>query len=419
MNQKELEIMKTEIEASSALQVGYYTAVVGDIIKEMGDDFLTDVLASTLGESIVKEAREGRSAEAMNLFVTESVRHMTYEEFQNIAHNFFGYQKEDDKIITKVIEPTEELYQNLVTEEIMDQEKSTKKVNAKELVEWMNALEIIDIEWDIDDPELRGLYAEEIPENKKKYESSTIGEALAGFDYGILTGSDYKDKFASELEDEDYIEPWTAEEGHNHYHILDVPDNFMVLLDLTEPMQPFYWGRNYKELLNEMNTLSPFGDLTGNRNPSEDGWDREVDFEKLKIIIEERIKGKRQKDRETKKDMKRFTSEEFTKAIDETPFYSPLEETEFSSLSSLNDEQLIEIQEAQERQLHATREEIDQAAYEIMEEDADINDIDDWVKDFKVGVSNLRQIKSEQLKRSEEKQRQSTKEIPQKKRKTR
>lgn len=393
MNSKDLEIMKTEIEASSALQIGYYTTVVGDIIKEMGDDFLTEVLASTLGESIVKEAREGRSAEAMNLFVTEAVRQMTYEEFQNIAHNFFSYRQEKNEIIAKAIEPTEELHQSLSVEEVTEQEKSTKKVTTKELVEWMNALEIVDIEWDIDDSELRGLYAEEIPENKKKYESSTIGEALDGFDYALLTGADYKDKFASELEGEDYIEPWAAEEGHKHYHIFEVPDDFMVLLDLTEPMQPFYWGRNYKELLNEMNTLSPFGDLTGNQNPSEDGWDREVDFEFLKEIIEE-----------AKYEKEGFTPEEFLKEIDATSFYLPLEEMAFSSLDVLNDEQLTEVLDAQERQLHATREEMDRAAYEIIEEGADLNDIDDWVNDFKVEVSNLRQILSEQLKRSERKQ---------------
>lgn len=393
MNSKDLEILKTEIEVSSALQVGYYTTVVGDIIKEMGDDFLTEVLASTLGESIVKEAREGRSAEAMNLFVTEAVRQMTYEEFQNIAHNFFSYRQEKNEIIAKVIEPTEELHQSLSVEEVTEQEKSTKKVTTKELVEWMNALEIVDIEWDVNDPELRGLYADEIPENKKKYERSTIGEALDGFDYGILTGADYKEKFASELEGEDDIEPWTVEEGHNHYPILDVPDDFMVLLDLTEPMQPFYLGKNYKELLNEMNTLLPFGDLTGNRNPSEDGWDREVDFEFLKEIIEE-----------AKYEKEGFTSEEFLKEIDATSFYLLLEETAFSSLDSLNDEQLTEILDAQERQLHATREEMDRAAYEIIEEGADINDLDDWVKDFKVEISNLRQILSEQLKRSERKQ---------------
>ncbi|MEX5279870.1 hypothetical protein RO490_09700 [Lactococcus petauri] len=150
-----------------------------------------------------------------------------------------------------------------------------------------------------------------------------------------------------------------------------------------------------------MNTLSSFGDLTGNRNPSEDGWDRDVDFEKLEEIIEERLRGNMQKGKEYKKI---FTPEEFEKIINETPFYLSIEESEFSSLQYLIDEQLKEVLEYQERQLQDTREGIDQAAYEIVEDGADISDIDNWVKDFKVGVSNLRQILSEQLIRSERKQ---------------
>lgn len=404
MNQKEIKAIKKEVQEESAINIGYYTTIVGDIINELGDYFLTNVIGSELGEEIVEQAKNGQNAEAINIFVTEAVRQMTYSEFKLIAHNFFSYRQENNEIISKAIEPTEELYQNLAAEEALGREKSTKKVSVKELVEWVNELEITDIEWDIDDPELRGLYAEEIPESKKKYESSTIGEALDGFDYGILTGLDYKDRFAADLDDEDYIEPWTAEEGHGHYHIFDVPDDFMVLLDLTEPVQPFYWGRDYKELLNEMNTLSPFGDLTGNRNPSEDGWDRDVDFEKLEEIIEERLRGTMQNGKEFKKNKKIFTPEEFEKIIKETPFYSSLEESEFSSLQYLSDEQLKEVLEYQERQLQDTREGIDQAAYEIVEDGADISDIDNWVKDFKVGISNLRQILSEQLIRSERKQ---------------
>lgn len=404
MKQKEIKAIKKEVQEESAINVGYYTTIVGDIINELGDYFLTNVIGSELGEEIVEQAKNGQSAEAINIFVTEAVRQMTYSEFKLIAHNFFSYRQENDEIISKVIEPTEDLHQNLAAEESLWREKSTKKISVKELVEWVNELEITDIEWDIDDPELRGLYAEEIPESKKKYESSTIGEALDGFDYGILTGLDYKDRFAADLDDEDYIEPWTAEEGHGHYHIFDVPDDFMVLLDLTEPVQPFYWGRDYKELLNEMNTLSPFGDLTGNRNPSEDGWDRDVDFEKLEEIIEERLRGTMQNGKEFKKNKKIFTPEEFEKIIKETPFYSSLEESEFSSLQYLSDEQLKEVLEYQERQLQDTREGMDQAAYEIVEDGADISDIDDWVKDFKVGMSNLRKILSEQLIRSERKQ---------------
>lgn len=404
MNQKEIKAIKKEVQEESAINVGYYTTIVGDIINELGDYFLTSVLGSELGEEIIEQAKNGQNAEAMNIFVTEAVRQMTYSEFKHIAHNFFRYRQENNEIISKAIKPTEDLHQNLAAEEALRREKSTKKISVKELVEWVNELEITDIEWNIDDPELRGLYAEEIPENKKKYESSTIGEALDGFDYGILTGLDYKDRFAADLDDEDYIEPWTAEEGHGHYHIFDVPDDFMVLLDLTEPVQPFYWGRDYKELLNEMNTLSPFGDLTGNRNPSEDGWDRDVDFEKLEEIIEERIRGTMQKGKEIKKNKKIFTPEEFEKIIKETPFYLSLEESEFSSLQYLSDEQLKEVLEYQERQLQDTREGIDQAASEIVEDGADISDIDDWVKDFKVGMSNLRKILSEQLIRSEQKQ---------------
>lgn len=404
MNQKETKAMKKEVQEESAINIGYYTTIVSDIINELGDYFLTSVLGSELGEEIVEQAKNGQNAEAMNIFVTEAVRQMTYSEFKLIAHNFFSYRQENNEIILKAIEPTEDLHQNLAAEEVLEREKSTKKVSTKELIGWINSLEITDVEWDIDDPELKGLYAEEIPESKKEYESSTIGEALDGFDYGILTGLDYKDRFAADLDDEDYIEPWTAEEGHGHYHIFDVPDDFMVLLDLTEPVQPFYWGRDYKELLNEMNTLSPFGDLTGNRNPSEDGWDRDVDFEKLEEIIEERLRGNMQKGKEFKKSKKIFTPGEFEKIIEETPFYSPLEESEFSSLQYLSDEQLKEVLEYQERQLEDTREGIDQAAYEIVEDGADISDIDDWVKDFKVGMSNLRKILSEQLIRSERKQ---------------
>lgn len=403
MNKKQIKAIKKEVQEETAINVGYYTTIVGDIINELGDYFLTSVL-SELGEEIVEQVKNGQNAEAMNIFVTEAVRQMTYSEFKLMAHNFFSYRQENDEIISKAIEPTEELHKNLAAEEAQNLEESIKKVSAKELIGWINSLEITDIEWDIDDPELRGLYAEEIPESKKKYESSTIGEALDGFDYGILTGSDYKDRFAADLDDEDYIEPWTAEEGHGHYHIFDVPDDFMVLLDLTEPVQPFYWGRDFKELLNEMNTLSPFGDLTGNRNPSEDGWDRDVDFEKLEEIIEKRLRGNMQKGKEFKKSKKIFTPGEFEKIIEETPFYSPLEESEFSSLQYLSDEQLKEVLEYQERQLQDTREGIDQAAYEIVEDGADISDIDDWVKDFKVGMSNLRKILSEQLIRSEQKQ---------------
>lgn len=238
MNQKEIKAIKKEVQKESAMNIGYYTSIVGDIITELGDDFLTRILGSELGEEIVEQAKNGQNAEAMNIFVTEAVRQMTYSEFKLIAHNFFSYRQENNEIISKAIEPTEGLHQNLAAEEALGRE----------------------------------------------------------------------------------------------------------------------------------------------------------------------IRGTMQKGKEFKKNKKIFTPEEFEKIIKETPFYSSLEESEFSSLQYLSDEQLKEVLEYQERQLQDTREGIDQAAYEIVEDGADISDIDDWVKDFKVGMSNLRKILSEQLIRSEREQ---------------
>ena len=120
MNKKEIKTIKKEVEEGTAINVGYYTTIVGDIINELGDYFLTSVL-SELGEEIVEQAKNGQNAEAMNIFVTEAVRQMTYSEFKLIAHNFFSYQQENNEIISKAIEPTEDLHQNLAAEEVMSE----------------------------------------------------------------------------------------------------------------------------------------------------------------------------------------------------------------------------------------------------------------------------------------------------------
>ena len=418
MNPKEIQKMKTEIEEASALHVGYYATVVKEMLKIMGESFLTEVLASSLGETIVKEAREGRNAEAINLFVTEAVRQMTYEEFQAIAPHFFSYRKENETLLAQTLEPTEAVYTVLSSEPEHFLGKSDIALFCSQyFVEQIKALPITDVCWDVNDPELKDVPVKAFPEDKKEYVSSTLGEALSGFDYALLTGYEYKERFAEELAQEEYIEPWSAEQGHSYYPLAQLPDDFMVLLDLTEPVQPFYWGRNYKEVLNEMHTLTPFGDLSGNRRPEEDGWDRTVDFEALENVLEaqfyETFSNEMLREKETS-----FEQEDFEAVLHETAFYLPLEQSAFASLAVLTDEQLEEVREAQEHQLQDTREGIDQAAYEISEEGADISDIDDWVKDFKVGISNLRQIKAEQEKRSEEKQIQNEKTTPHKKGKT-
>lgn len=113
-DQKEIKAMKKEVQEESAINVGYTTTIVGDIINELGDSFITSVLGSELGEELVQKAKKGQDAEAMNIFVTEAVRQMTYSDFKIIAHNFFSYQRQDDEVLSKFITPTEEFYE-LVT----------------------------------------------------------------------------------------------------------------------------------------------------------------------------------------------------------------------------------------------------------------------------------------------------------------
>ncbi|WP_242359009.1 hypothetical protein [Lactococcus petauri] len=409
MNLRDVKDLKKKIQEEGALYMGYRTTIVGDILNELGDDFLTRVLGSEFGEAIVEEARKGRSVEAINIFVSEAVRQMTYSEFKCIAHNFFSYHKEEKEVLAQTLEATEVFYEKLSSEPEYFLGKSNIALFSTQcLVEQIKALPIIDVCWDVTNPELRGLPVKEIPEHKKEYVSSTLGEVLSGFDYALLTGQEYKERFAEELKQEDYIEPWSAEQGHSYYPIEALPDDFMVLLDLAEPVQPFYWGRNYKEVLNEMHTLTPFGDISGNRQPYEDGWDREVDFEALGNILEEQFKGGLQRIENLQEEIVSF-EENFKAVLEETAFYLPLEQAAFACLTVLTDEQLEEVLEAQEHQLQDTREGIDQAAYEILEEGADIADIDDWVKDFKVGVLNLKYILSEQRYRVEQKKSQGKK----------
>ena len=44
MNQKEIKAIKKEVQKESAINIGYYTTIVGDINNELGDYFLTSVL---------------------------------------------------------------------------------------------------------------------------------------------------------------------------------------------------------------------------------------------------------------------------------------------------------------------------------------------------------------------------------------
>ncbi|MFK4926708.1 hypothetical protein ACI1TM_08590 [Lactococcus garvieae] len=226
MNQKEIKAIKQEVIEKTALYVGYYNSLVADIIKEGGEHFLTSVFGSESGEALLQEAKQGKNAEVINIFVTEAVKQMTYSEFKKVAHNFFSFRQEDEKLLTKAIDPTQEFYH-----------------------------------------------------------------------------------------------------------------------DLHEDPKAFLETHRPKEV--DVFTDTP------------------------------------------------LSLETFQKRLSETSLYYPLDSSELPSLQVLTNQQLELLEEAQEEQLHSSREGMDQATYEVMELDYDVDEISYWVNDFKIGVENLRQIRSE------------------------
>jgi hypothetical protein len=299
----------------------------------------------------------------------------------DLNHGFLKVKKLNDDFFK---EKTPKARQNYIFNAI---EVDQKNIYIQEkFVTFIYDYEITDRSWDIDDSELIGKYAEEIPEHKINYETNSIGNALTGFDYTLITGRQFKTDFAEELAEEDPLEPWSTDKGYEIYPIHAIPDNFMVLLDVNYPVQPFYWGRDYKALLNEMNTLSPFSDFSSNRNSSEDGWDRDVDFEKVIEDVEGYVK---------ENEIPLINSEEFNLLLEEELLYTPLSQTRFAALHLLTGKQLEQLLEAQIEQIQNTREGLDQAAYEVIEELEDIVEIDYWVKDLKVGIINRNQIIAE------------------------
>lgn len=259
-------------------------------------------------------------------------------------------------------------------------------IRNKEIIKVINNLQITDVYWDMDDPTVYGLSTEEVPEDKKKYLTNTIGKALDDSAYELLIAKEYKDKYVSSVDKVDHIKPVSVDPGNDAIHISDIPDHFYVLVDYEDMEQPFYWGDDYKSLLSNMESLPPFGDELGHRDPREDAWDREVDFERLIERVSEHIR---------ENNIVLFSNEELQKILEEAQLYLPLEHTLYNSLSYLSDEQLNALLESQIQQLESTREGLDQAVFEVIEEEKEISEIDYWIKDLKVGLANRNQILSE------------------------
>lgn len=111
MEEQWIRELKKEIETESAINVGFSSDVIEEIIK-LEPLYLMDVMAD-MGEHLTFRARENDWGLFQNMLVTEAVRHMDFEDFSKIAKYFFGYRMTEEEILAEPIEITRENFLEL------------------------------------------------------------------------------------------------------------------------------------------------------------------------------------------------------------------------------------------------------------------------------------------------------------------
>ena len=111
MEEQWIRELKNEIETESAINVGFSSDVIAEIIK-LEPLYLMDVMAD-MGEHLTFRARENDWGMFQNMLVTEAVRHMDFEDFTKIAKYFFGYRMTEEEILAEPIEITRENFLEL------------------------------------------------------------------------------------------------------------------------------------------------------------------------------------------------------------------------------------------------------------------------------------------------------------------
>ena len=102
--------VKREISEDTAINVGYYTDVLGEIPNYILLDVVREISSNGWIRSDIDDV------ELQNMLVTESVKRMGYQEFKNIAHKFFNFNPDDEEKFKRVqpVEVTRENYEYLV-----------------------------------------------------------------------------------------------------------------------------------------------------------------------------------------------------------------------------------------------------------------------------------------------------------------
>lgn len=110
VNQKTYKDLKVDILQNTAINIGYYWEVLNEIPGEVLIDTIKEIALNGWINNNTSEQ------ELRNMLITESVKNMSYQEFKDIAHYFFGFVPDDEAMFQRVqpIEITRENYNYLV-----------------------------------------------------------------------------------------------------------------------------------------------------------------------------------------------------------------------------------------------------------------------------------------------------------------
>lgn len=155
VNQRTYKDLKADISQNTAINIGYYWEVLNEIPGEVLIDTIKEIAVNGWINNNTSEQ------ELRNMLITESVKNMSYQEFKDIAHYFFGFVPDDEAMFQRVqpIEITRENYNYLVEqnkkafglerelEELKERENSLEnKIDSLETVTIISEDEVVGID---------------------------------------------------------------------------------------------------------------------------------------------------------------------------------------------------------------------------------------------------------------------------------
>ena len=155
VNQKTYKDLKEDISQNTAINIGYYWEVLNEIPGEVLIDTIKEIALNGWINNNTSEQ------ELRNMLITESVKNMSYQEFKDIAHYFFGFVPDDEAMFQRVqpIEITRENYNYLVEqnkkafglerelEELKERENSLEnKIDSLETVTIISEDEVVGVD---------------------------------------------------------------------------------------------------------------------------------------------------------------------------------------------------------------------------------------------------------------------------------